>query len=78
MSKETKLTDAAMDARLAQWRKEEFKVNIGPNRYSREKEILLSVTHNGHQWNTIALNDDEIAAVIAALQEYHKRKTTTP
>lgn len=48
-------------------KKYKVKVNV-----DREKDIYLSVTHNGYQWNSINIYDAnrEIPLIIAALQRH--------
>ena len=57
------------DNELIQYRKEHFAVEIkevhGSLMYKDEK--VLSVTHNGNQWTSIALNRAEASQVITAL-----------
>lgn len=54
---------------LEEYRREHFAVKVAPQRSSFKEpgEIELSVTHNGHQWQVIALTPIERLAVIKAL-----------
>ena len=47
----------------------EYKVKI---KIEREKDIYLSVTHNGYQWASINIKNDkyEIPLIISALQRH--------
>jgi hypothetical protein len=52
---------------LEQRRKKNFKAEIKPDAF--DKELYLSITHNGYQWSSVALNHDEMAIVIEVLRK---------
>jgi hypothetical protein len=55
---------------LLRYRKDHFGVEVRLSRNPEyEGEKVLSVTHNGNQWQSIGLLPDEILKVITALQE---------
>lgn len=63
--------DEALNARLLEYRRENFAVEVAPSRYSPYPgEVALSVTQNGHQWSTIGLLPEEIDRVIEALSKF--------
>jgi len=54
---------------LQEYRREHFAVEVAPQRSSFKEpgEIKLSITHNGHHWQVMALTPIERLAVIKAL-----------
>jgi hypothetical protein len=61
--------DKDWQAQLLAYRKAHFDVDItSPRQPHEEGEIVLSVTHNGNQWQSISLLPDEVKKVISALR----------
>lgn len=60
--------DAALNAKLLQYRKEHFSVEVKPERHPVEDgQIVLSVTTNGTRWTSISLLREEVLKVIETL-----------
>lgn len=61
-------------AQLLDYRKKHFEVKVETDARMHfkleDKEINLSITGNGYQWNTIRLLSGEIERVIEALKPY--------
>jgi len=58
-----------IDARLLEWRKEKFAVEVKLERHPLEDgQVCLSVTSNGTQWTSISLLKSEVKKVIEALK----------
>jgi hypothetical protein len=65
----------ALDAQLLKHRKENFSVQVEPEKNGIEEgQIRISVTTNGTQWTSISLLKEEVAKVIEAL--IHSQKST--
>ena len=59
------------DKELREYRKRKFKCELTPaHHFSFEGEMLLGVTHNGMQWQSISLLPDEIEKVFGVLAEH--------
>ena len=58
-------------------RSEVFDVKLKKDKYwsDHEDEVILSVTHNGWQWQGIALLPEEAARVIKVLSEHMEANT---
>ena len=61
---------------LRNYRKEHFAVELhdpqGGSLYLPNDEKILSITHNGRQWESIALTKIEASQVIESLQKWLK------
>jgi hypothetical protein len=64
-----------LEARALEYRKENFDVSVEPHRSPIEHgEILLRITHNGYQWETVSLLRSEVSKVIAALSPFAEKE----
>jgi hypothetical protein len=61
---------------MLEYRKKNFEARVAPSRFrSTPKELVLMVTHNGHQWNSLSLMPHEAEAVVKVLSSAIKNKT---
>lgn len=64
-----KKTEEQWELDLIAYRKKHFAVKVEQSQWDGV-QILLCVTHNGSQWQTVLFLPDEARAVIEALKKY--------
>ncbi len=56
-------------------RRSKFAAKLEPARYPEcPGDMVLSITHNGYQWQSVSLLPDEMKAVLKLLNEHLDRK----
>jgi len=76
MSKKNKLSERS-EEEISKWlvesRKKHFAVKAELESHPLEAgQIVVTYTHNGHQWHSFSVLQGEIPQMIAALKKYHK------
>jgi hypothetical protein len=51
------------------WAKEHFAIEIGQDRHEDDM-LVVSTTHNGHQWSSLSLYREELTILRDAINEY--------
>ena len=64
------MSDEPSRGEMRAYRASKFAIEVGKDRHGIDGEIALSITHNGYQWQTVALFPDEARKVIKALSDY--------